>query len=368
MRIRFISYTDTGLFIAKTNQIDSLNNYLDSNQISTNLLIPTDTANKIRFIGDNNPCGGTTNVDDYEYFIAERDCLGTSGGGGGSTPPESTMTPIDQIAEIANTMSACDVSEPWLGNIFGTVKVCKDKYEDKRRVKTKYYNLDLNLAYVIGVNTKHQKKGWIFWHQEKTQQVALGVNSLTWKFPAPQMPAQYWGNRMRTYLYDGKMYSTTTSYYNAVYMGNIPLPALPFADKLDFIVEFATDVGFFDNEREVTQFFYSNLFNAAKGILQTYGNRNLRKAGVVIVTPSATWVQFYDFSNTCTDCSKIQNTIDFGIATPQITYTFGAGSGLSGDTTFTSWDFNFNQPDLTGMSAYGMAKYNNQWHGTRMEF
>ncbi len=90
--------------------------------------------------------------------------------------------------------------------------------------------------------------------------------------------------------------------------------------------------------------------------------------GVVLKTPTATWVQFYDFSESCTNCSKRENIIDFGIVTPQITYNFGTGNGNGGSVNITSWNFDFNNPSLTGMSAFGMAKRNGQWYGKRMVF
>ncbi|MDA9254218.1 hypothetical protein N9P37_02140, partial [Flavobacteriaceae bacterium] len=159
-------YTDTGLFIADANEIDGLNTYLDTKQISKNLLEPTPEATKLAYIEENNPCGGLEQIQSYKYFIAKvvtAPCggggsIGVSPGPGGSTP--NNGTPNAQLAIIANGLDQCSGSQPWLGNLFGTTKVCIDQYESKKRVKIKYYNIDIFLGYVIGVKTKHQKKGW----------------------------------------------------------------------------------------------------------------------------------------------------------------------------------------------------------------
>lgn len=373
-------YTDTGLFISNVNEIDGLNTYLDTKQISKNLLEPTPQATKLAYIDENNPCGGLVEIQNYQYFIADVDsepCGGGggsgSGGGSGTGSGGSTTnngTPNAQLAIIANGLDQCSGSQPWLGNLFGTTKVCIDQYESKKRVKIKYYNIDIFLGYVIGIKTKHQTKGWTgIWRKQDTDQVALGVNSLTWRFTHPTPPAALLNYQpARIYLHNGKMFETVNGYYNSVFAGDIPVPNLPFADKVDFIIEVAIGAPFspFDNEEDVREFIYQQLFDTAKGLLQTYSNRQLKKMGVVITTQTSTWVQFYDFSESCVNCDKRENVIDFGIVTPQITYNFGTGSG--GSFSISSWEFDFNNPSLTGMSAFGMAKRNGQWHGKRMVF
>ncbi|WP_456420884.1 hypothetical protein [Lutibacter sp.] len=374
---KIYKYTDTGLFIADINEIDDLNSYLDTQQISKNLLEPTPEATKLAYIQEYNPCGGIQQVESYQYFIAEVDCGGGfggstgSGGSGGSSGGSNTSssTPNSQLAVIANGLDQCSGIKPWLGNLFGTTKVCIDQYESKKRVKIKYYNIDIFLGYVIGIKTKHQTKGWTgLWRKQDADEVALGVNSLTWKFTTPEPPSSFFNQPARIYLYNGKAFNTINGYSNAVYAGDIPVPNLPFADKVDFIIEVALDTPFspFDNEKDVREFIYQKLFDTAKGVLKSYSNRELKKMGVVVKTPTATWVQFYDFSESCTNCSKRENIIDFGIVTPQITYSFGTGSNNS--INITNWNFDFNNPSLTGMSAFGMAKRNGQWHGKRMVF
>ncbi len=376
-------YTDTGLFIAEVDEIDGLNSYLDEKQISRNLLEPTPETTRIAYIDETNPCGGLTDVQNYQHFIADVDSEpcggggygggGSSGGsGGGSTGGGSTQpsgTPNAQLAIIANGLDQCSGSQPWLGNLFGTTKVCIDKYESKKRVKVKYYNIDIFLAYVIGIKTKHQKKGWTgLWRKQDTDEVALGVNSLTWKFTPPTPPAALLSYQpARIYLDDGKMFTTLNGYYNSVFSGNVPVPNLPFADKVDAIIEVAVNTPFFDDEEDVREFIYEQLFDTTKDLLQQYRNKQLKKLGVVVATQTSTWVQFYDFSESCTNCAKKENVIDFGIVTPQITYTFGSGDS-SGSFSITDWDFDFNNPSLTGMNAFGMAKRNGQWHGKRMVF
>jgi len=371
-------YTDTGLFIADVHEINGLNSYLETKQISKNLLEPTPSATRLAYINEYNPCGGLQQVKNYQHFISkidsgpcgEKNSGSSSNSGSPSSSYTSTGTPNEQLAIISSSLDQCSGSKPWLGNLFGTTKVCIDKYESKKRVKIKYYNIDIFLTYVIGIKTKHQKKGWTgIWRKQSADEIALGVNSLTWKFTPPKSSSALLNYQpARIYLYNGKMFKTLNGYSNAVYAGNVPFPNLPFADKVDLIVEAAIGVPYspFDDEKDVRKFFYQQLFNTAKSLLKTQSNRQLKKVGVVITTQSSTWIQFYDFSESCTNCSKKEDSIDFGIVTPKITYTFGTGNG--GNFSITSWKFDFNNPALTGMNAFGMAKKNGQWYGKRMVF
>jgi len=323
------------------------------------------------------PIEGILPNQEYQYFIAKINCDDSgsdSGGGNGSDSGGSgssnttSETPNAQLAVIANGLDQCSGIQPWLGNLFGTTKVCIDQYENKKRVKIKYYNIDLFLAYVIGIKTKNQTKGWTgIWRKQETDEVALGVNSLTWKFTHPALPnAMLNYQPARIYLYNGKMFKTINGYYNAVFAGNIPMPNLPFKNKVDCIIEVAVNTPFFKKEEDVRKFIYEQLFNTAKGLLKTYSNRQLKKIGVVVTTQTSTWVQFYDFSKSCVNCSKKEDLIDFGIVTPELTYSFGMGNG--GDFSISSWNFDFQNPILISMSAFGMAKHNGQWYGKRMVF
>jgi len=58
---KIYKYTDTGLFIAKENEIDGLNSYLNKKQISNNLLMETPESIKLTYIANYNPCGGACN-------------------------------------------------------------------------------------------------------------------------------------------------------------------------------------------------------------------------------------------------------------------------------------------------------------------
>lgn len=360
-------YTDTGLFIAKENEIESLNSYLDEEQISRNLLEPTSEPIRDAYIEEHNPDGGTVRVKEFEHFLPEDEFSDTTENNVITQVSNPTPTNVD---DILKTIDVCSGTKPFIANLFGKTKVCIDKYESRRRVKVKYYNVNLKLAYSIGVKVKHQYKGWTgLWRKQDTDEMALGVNSVTWAFDHTKLiPKSSRAYPIRFYTYDGELYETIDNYYNAVFIGkNKPMPPLPFAKKLDVVVEFVTD-GYtpLKNEYEVRKFFYENLFNVTKSVMSSYRKRELKRIGVIINVDKKTWVQYYAFNRMCTDCDKLETVFDWGVATPAISYTFDSPSGFSWDNFDLKFDMDFRRPDNTGVNLYGIAKRNGKWYGKRM--
>ncbi len=382
-------YTDTGLFIVDLEDLNTLNNMLDQKGISKNLIEPTPYNLKMDYINETNPCGGlvpvTTFVDeeplDYDFFIAQaQDCYvdggsGSSGGSGsGSGTGTNSSAPGDELALISQGLDSCNPNNPFFGNLFGTVKTCKDTYQDDKRVKVKYYDLDLYLAYAMGVKVKHQRKTWLgVWVGQNAPEVALGLNSLTYQFNAEPSPLPINTTpSARIYLHNDRMYETLNGYYNAVYQGDIPIPDLPFSNmfknQIDWLVEVSvSNYTSWDSEEDVREFFYETLFDTTKNLFENFSNRDRMKKGVVVVSSNnKKWVQIYDFNNSCTDCKEKGVVIDWGIVSPMFTYTFGTGTGSG--LEITSWDFDFRNPNIVAMSSYGMARKNGQWHGKRLIF
>ncbi|MGJ8745994.1 hypothetical protein [Polaribacter sp.] len=379
---KIYKYTDTGLFISEEKEITNLNNYLDTKQISRNFLEPTSEVVRNHYIQTYNRCGGfqpiTADNGDFQHFINENeDCGGSGGSGSGSGSGSGNgsgsggTNSYAQYQSLANNLGLCTGSSPWFGNLFGNVKVCKDEYESRRRVKIKYWNINFGIGYSIGMKVKHQYRGWTgVWRKEDTDNVVLGINSVSWMFnrnyvlPTNNLPTRY-------YVFDGKTYQTQGAYDSAVYLNqgtNSPVPQIPFANDVDIVVEFfSNDFGLLDTELKVRQKFYNFVYDRAKDILSTYNNRELRKAIAIVHTNTETWIQYYDFSKDCSNCKKLDKIFDWGIATPSVTIDLFQGYSFN-NVQIGSLTMDFNKPDLTGLSVFGMAKRNGEWHGKRMEF
>lgn len=255
--------------------------------------------------------------------------------------------------------------------MFGSVKDCYDQYDSDHRVKIKYYDSDYLLAYQVGVKVKHQKKGWTgLWRTQNTDQMAVGINSVSWSYTPPIFQQNYSGFPTNYYVNNGKLFSSLSGYTNAIYQGkgNIPLPELPFVRDADVIVELVTnDFGFLDTEKEVREFVYKNIFNTAKNLLKSERNKQIKDLVTIITTNKRMWIQYYDFNSQCANCDSYDKTFDYGAVTPKINYKFGAGNGFGGGSwSFSGFNFDFKRPKSVGINMYGLAKRSGKWHGSRM--
>lgn len=383
------SYTDYGLFYVHQNDYSKLIDYKNDKIIYSlsidnmdNITYKTPCDIRIKTSNSGGHKEVAPNVRHYYPNVIPAYCDGdTSGGGntgGGNTTDnnetsDNVTTTFDTLSSIAQNLPECNIIEPWVGNLFGTVKVCIDQYQSDRRVKTKYYDVDLGLAFAIGVKVKHQKKGWTgVWRKQDTEEVALGLNSLTWRFTHSVPPASslFYSEPSRIFA-NNKIFlkNSNSPLYTQYNGGNVPVPQLPFTNDIDFIVQEIVTAdspfNFLDSEYEVREAFYELVWAGVKSQLQSEGIEGGTGA-VIFNTPTQTLFQVYDFTNSCSNCSKEEKILDWGIATPQITINFG--DGVNNNVSYGNWDYDFRNPDAVGLSCFGMAKRYGEWHGNILVF
>lgn len=381
---KILKYTDTGLFMIEAPNYSVLYPYLNEKGISSDLLVPTNPIVVTDFISSLNPCGGIVQLPavlTLEHFVAPNvDCDPVSGGGnytgGGSSGGGSgSNASTDDHYLASRSLSECTGTKPLIGNIFGTTMVCIDRYNARRRVKTKYYDIDVFLAFAMGIKVKHQfRTGSRFWDKERITEMGMGLNAITWKF-TPQIyntvgviPQSH-----TTIFIDGENYASVQDWLSRTTAQSSPLPNLPFNENdLDVIIEIASQIPFanLDNERDVTEFVYSTLFDQIASNFSSMQGRELKKAGIVLKSGQEIWVQYYNLQQKCNNCSKIEKVIDWGIITPLITYKFGPGAPTAIEDRFSyDVDFNFRNPEAMEVSGYGMARSGTHpWHGNRVTF
>ncbi len=69
--------------------------------------------------------------------------------------------------------------------MFGDNYVCIDRYENRRRVKTKAFNRDYGIVYNMGVAVVHQYRGRIgFWRTETVDEIRLVVEASQFEYDA----------------------------------------------------------------------------------------------------------------------------------------------------------------------------------------
>lgn len=362
-------YTDVGLFITPVDRYQDLTLYLDENEISNNLLIQTSEPVVINYLSTQ-PSGELVSVaENVQYFnsiemIAPIDDYGDGGYSGGTSGGSSsgTSTYVEpSIFQIVENLKVGETRTPFLGNIFGSTWVVDDKYEDRRRVKVKFYSQDLFLVYAIGCKVKHQYRGWTgLWRKENADKLGIGVNSINWTFEHTFKIPNY--TPQTTYYFEGKRYTNLNDYYalaNATYSS---VPKMPFEKIINGFIEtyVPAEMLSLDQQRNII----NGLLNSGVKYLEGYHNKKYNKIGVAIETYKHTYIHYYDLSTIEDNQDCIERIFDWGIATPKITYTFGGGTGNG--TSLTGWTFDFNHPKATGVNMYGIAKKNGAWHGVKL--
>jgi len=226
----------------------------------------------------------------------------------------------------------------------------------------KFYSQNLKLVYAVGCKVKHQYKGWTgLWRKENADKMGIGVNSITWTFTHAINFAE--GIPRQVYWIDGKMYKSTsgTDYVN---MGSTPKPSLPFAKNvtMDAVIQFTANLSGL-NEQQLSDLFWKTAWKQANKFVEGQ-NKKLYRVTFIVDSFNETYIQYYDFSQFENNQDVLERIFDWGIATPQFTYTFGGGVGNG--TSITSYKFDFLQPKATAVQMYGLAKKNGGWHGVKL--
>lgn len=357
-------YTDVGLFIVKDNNYSKLEQYLAVRNISDDLLSPTEKVTRDNFIAGK-PSGERTPItNDIDYFINKILPIDDGGGGSYGGPNDGGYNPPVEpsLATIVQNLPIGTIRKPFFGNLFGTTWVADDKYESKRRVKVKFYSQNLYLVYAVGCKVKHQYKGWTgLWRKENADKLGIGVNSISWTFSHSMNMSSPNGVPKQAYWLGSNMY-TSSNGITFTFQQNQNIPSLPFASNLDGIIQFVTNFSGL-TEDQLDNLFWESGWKQANKFLEGQ-NKKLNRVAFIVDSYNQTYIRYYDFSQIQDNQDLIERVFDWGIATPQFTYTFGGGTGNG--LSATSYNFNFAQPKATAVSMYGIAKKNSAWHGVKL--
>ncbi len=229
-------------------------------------------------------------------------------------------------------------------------------------MKVKFYSQNLYLVYAVGCKVKHQYKGWTgLWRKENADKLGLGLNSISWTFSHPTQYPE--GIPREVYWVGGKMYKAGngTDYVN---IGPSTIPNLPFSNSsaVDAVVQFTTDFTGM-TQGQIDKLFWDYAWKQANKFL-TNQNNKINRIAFIVDSYNAIHLQLYDFSQVEDNQDCIERILDWGVATPQFTYTFGGGvgNGLSVNTR----KFDFLRPTATKINMYGIAKKNGGWHGAKL--
>jgi hypothetical protein len=256
-------YTEYGLFFAHIDKEDELLEYVRN---------VTRKKSSLKYV---EPCEmplsetGIVAVknDDVYRFIPEPDCGGGGSGGGGTSSGGSSSggTSITGDQFVAN-LPICD-SKKSFWNILGTVRVCDDKYDDRHRIRTKYWRHNYLIAASIGVSVKSQKRTLGIWWAHKADELRLGINQAYFEFTMPQMDLRQTPKML--IAYQGKLYNDELQFLK--YITDDEYAKFPFHDKYN-CVDFWVNLPIYGytnatvTTHEVNKFIQQKIWDKAKSL------------------------------------------------------------------------------------------------------
>lgn len=390
-------YTDTGLFVINEDNYLALNKYLAMNNISDNFLYPTNDDVRTNFVQERvSPNNSLQLIDpnDGIYYFPIEITVPPYNPPAGNQPPQPTVStnPSDAMYNYINNLQSCSPTNGLFDNLFGDNDVCTDKYENRRRVKTKAYNYNYVLVYNLGVKVKHQYRGWTgFWRKENTDDIRLGVISGSFVYDYSTyfdpVPSQY---RITT-IYNNNsrlMFDATTNwapgfYPNAYTMTGYSTQNYPKLFRDDYYIEDILNrwVDFSSNNFLIDKAIWSALDAGNKNLASAYMNKKF-------------WDESYKFLGDTWQAlgkPKPDNNITYSLNVVEkgklLIHKTLYRNAPGGDKVEKSFDWGFQaginiasdgkiSPNTSGsglkkpsnfkVTMYGIAKRNGQWHGSKI--
>lgn len=383
-------YTDVGLFIVKEDKYQDLQKYLEAKNIPQDLTYKTDERAK-EAIHKEFPINGITQpVEKGLSYFRIQPILPDSGYGGGTyNPTPGSVTATDpSYNNFVKNLSYCTPSSGLFGNLFGDNNVCKDKYERRRRVKTKAFNYNYLLVYHLGVKCVHQYRGWTgFWRIEAIDEIRLVVEAGQFQYDLDKLLGNtainnqtkeriyFMNNQKILYLQN----STTLPSWNwgtpAITYANMNALPMIFKDDLSFEF-FSTGWDWLDNQiqngidsnlkaSKLNDYFYNNLYSTVTSQLQgALGSSTTTPANRTFVA------KFPENGKLIFQKSFLDK--GFGIGVRKKTFDWGAEFSFNvSETGGSAWRFSpvqgniLTRPENFRVKIIGAARRGNGWHGSK---
>lgn len=391
---KIYKYTDVGIFESDVEEYEGLIGFLEQENIADNLLYLTVEPVQNQFISlypsdIMSPIEGFGGV---SFFPGN-----PSSGYSPSNPPSSNPTPPvtdpnTQMANFINSLQNCNTYNTFLQGLFGDHNMCTDKYESKRRVKTKAYNANYYLVYHLGAKVKHQKKGWTgFWAKEAADEIRLGVLIGTFSYdyssyfnPTPAGRSQSVFNAGNRLYFDAQTFWSPNFNSGMYTMTGYSLQNYPKIFKGDYYIEDILPINFSSSNPSVDFGLYSalqagneqltasnlnNLFwNQTGGLVKTLGNLyeslgqskpnnnitysyNATPLGKIVIAKTKYKHEY--------NKKDVETTFDWGF---QVGFKISDDGDVSPSVTTPS----MKKPQDYRVIMYGIAKKNGGWHGSKM--
>lgn len=366
-------YTETGLYMCKTENKEKLHNYLEKLTSSQK----KQQLQKIKSMTAKAPAEYTEVGDGIVRFVPqkiEEISPDYSGGGGGSTAiaptPSTSPRLIKQNLEIAYV----EKNSIW-EKVFGASDKSEDYYSDNRRIQVSFWNQNYFIFSSVGCSARLQKRektlGVSYWEKSYADVIELGVNSIQYdyKFNTAKFDQAAYNYKTVFFEYNGVKYNID---------GKI-LTKLPTSGP-----GFIFDTG--HPEEGLTIFIHNNEYDLLNAKELNLAIDNLVK---LFAQNIPSWADKTLLNNKIKNESLVYNVVKAPSLSNKVTFrTMNVKWGQNDENAIThyfdfnfvfTWKSNYNGIDdyLKGLigattysnvsaDIYGAALHNNEWKGRRL--
>lgn len=387
-------YTDVGLFITKQDKYDQLKEYLVLEKISENLATRT-SENIQQAINLKFPNEGLTYINStITYYKTssfeneKKSDLNENVNSKFKITSKTTISTDPTYNSFLNNLPSCNPHSGIFGDLFGDNDVCIDKYESRRRVKTKAFNYNYLIVYHLGVKCVNQFRGWTgLWRVEATDEIKLIVEAAQFEYDRDKLLGNNVINnqtRQQAFFMSGKkaFFSgpNTISFNNEWGQPIITyanLNSLPEVFRDDLVFEFfGTGSDYIDGlvqkgidsnlkASKFNEWFYSGLYSQTKSRLQqAFGNNTLPP-------DNRTFLAKYP-QNGKMIIQKSVNTNGYNLGVRERTFDWGVKLCFQGGDSNSSWSIQPNvgcdilvKPTNFRVKIIGAIRKGNSWHGNK---
>ncbi|MGM0581066.1 MAG: hypothetical protein ACQETL_10330 [Bacteroidota bacterium] len=307
-------YTPIGLFFVHENKLDHLNEFLDeligdqSNARSVSTIDPCPVLASYNIQG-----GEVTSLDsDVNYYSDIDPCSGGGGGGSPTPSPTPSPSPSDPIEDFVNSLEPCTTNSGWANWLFGDSRICIDKFTDRSRVRTKFWNQNYYLWRSVGIKVKHQFRQFGIWYNSSIDEMRLGIKSAYHLYDLKQ--EDLWDKPTVTtkrLIYNNNLYNFTPS--PQLISPAVETATLPDGIDINIIYDYPAGVG--DN-RTSEEYINNNIYpEVVNRLINFYPAYNINPAdigGILITVIGDTKIGYKrinDFKN-ATNESKLEVLLD----------------------------------------------------------
>ncbi|AUS05269.1 hypothetical protein [Pseudotamlana carrageenivorans] len=158
-----------------------------------------------------------------------------------TTPTTPQLSDEEKLYNLVNNMTACDESTPFMQNILGRTFVCRNYFDNRRRIKTEFWSQDYFFYQSVGVQAKTQTKTLGVWWASESDELVLGINRILLRYNLPQPEINSYSHpnlfppnsyQSPIYMWDGRFKVDVSTSTGGTYFVdtklNLPDGALPF--------------------------------------------------------------------------------------------------------------------------------------------